>query len=307
MTAPSRHRLLGIVGVIAATACWSTSGIFISYIVEHSNWTAISLAFWRDLATFLVLLLVTFLTNPGRLRVPRRDLPWLAGMGVLSVACFHIFWNLSVLEIGASLSTIIQSTTPIFVSLAAWLLWREPLTRRKVMALMLAIGGMSLIAGVNVNSHLQITASGLVTALGAALAYSSLSLFGKKLSRDYSPFTTLTYAFGFAALALLPLQRGGALEWEMRAGALLAYAALVLLTTVTGFMLYINSLGRLPASVASIVSNTEVPFAAILAYIFLGERLGLLQILGAVLIILAVSLVAQPSSDVSEVEPQQPG
>jgi hypothetical protein len=33
----------------------------------------------------------------------------------------------------------------------------------------------------------------------------------------------------------------------------------------------------------------------------------LLQILGAVLIILAVSLVAQPSSDVSEVEPQQPG
>ena len=127
MTLSSRDRLLGISGVVLATACWSTSGIFISYIIEHSNWTAISLAFWRDLATFLVLLLLTLLTNPGRLRVPRRDLPWLAGMGVLSVAAFHILWNYSVLEIGASLSTIIQSTTPIFVSLEAWLLWREPL------------------------------------------------------------------------------------------------------------------------------------------------------------------------------------
>jgi drug/metabolite transporter (DMT)-like permease len=204
---------------------------------------------------------------------------------------------LSVLEIGASLSTIIQSTTPIFVSLAAWLLWREALTRRKVMALALAIGGMSLIAGVNINSHMRITAVGLTTALGAALAYSSLSLFGKKLSRDYSPWTTLTYAFGFAALALLPLQIGSEATWEMTRGGYRAFSALVLLTTVLGFMLYVHSLGRLPASVASIVSNTEVPLAAILAYIFLGERLGMLQILGAALIILAVSLVAQPSGD----------
>jgi drug/metabolite transporter (DMT)-like permease len=210
------------------------------------------------------------------------------------VAAFHILWNLSVLEIGASLSTIIQSTTPIFVSLAAWMLWREPLTRAKIMALILAIGGMSLIAGVNVSSHMRITAPGLATALGAALAYSSLSLFGKKLSRDYSPWTTLTYAFGFAALALLPLQLGGELTWDMSSGALLAYASLVLLTTVLGFLLYIRSLSRLPASVASIVSNTEVPFAAVLAYIFLGERLGMLQILGAVLIVTAVSLMAKP-------------
>jgi DME family drug/metabolite transporter len=216
-------------------------------------------------------------------------------MGILSVGSFHILWNLSVLEIGVSLSTIIQSTTPIFVSLAAWALWREPLTRQKLMALALAIGGMTLIAGVNVSSSLQITLPGLATALGAALAYTGITLFGKKLSRSYPPWTVLTYAFGFAALALLPLQWGSNSSWDMTQGALLAYAALVLVTTVLGFGLYVHSLARLPASVTSIVSNTEVPFAAILAYIFLGERLGGPQILGAVLIILAVSLVAQPS------------
>ena len=129
-------------------------------------------------------------------------------------------------------------------------------------------------------------------------------MFGKKLSRDYSPWTTLTYAFGFAALALLTLQRDLTMNWGMTGAALMAYIGLVLLTTVLGFMLYIHSLSRLPASVASIVSNTEVPLAAILAYIFLGERLGGLQILGALLIIIAVSLVTQPASGPPIVEPQ---
>ncbi len=129
-------------------------------------------------------------------------------------------------------------------------------------------------------------------------------MFGKKLGQSYSPWTVLTYAFGFAALALLPLQRGSPSSWEMTGNALLAYAALVLLTTVLGFGLYTHSLTRLPASVASIISNTEVPFAAILAYIFLGERLGGLQIVGAVLIILAVSLVAQPASGSNKPESQ---
>jgi DME family drug/metabolite transporter len=302
MNAPQRSRLLGLAGVILATACWSTSGIFISYIFHNSNWTAINLAFWRDLATFVVLFLGLAILSPRRLKVARQDLPWLAGMGIISIGSFHILWNLSVLEIGASLSTIIQSTTPIFVSLAAWALWREQLTRQKM--LVLAIGGMTLIAGVNVSSSMRITLPGLATALGAALAYTGITLFGKQLSRSLSPWTVLTYAFGFAALALLPLQRGTSPNWEMTGSAPLAYAGLVLFTTILGFGLYVHSLVRLPASVASIVSNTEVPFAAILAYIFLGERLGSLQILGAVLIIIAVSLVAQPSGELPAAEPK---
>jgi DME family drug/metabolite transporter len=306
MRGPQRERLLGLSGVILATVCWSTSGMLISYIIRHSDWNAISLAFWRDLATFLVLLLGSAVLNPRGLKVTRQDLPWLAGMGILSVGSFHILWNLSVLEIGVSLSTIIQSTTPIFVSLAAWALWHEPLTRQKILALALAIAGMSLIAGVNVNSSLQITLPGLATALGAALAYTGITLFGKKLSRSYPPWTILTYAFGFAALALLPLQWGSTSTWDMPGIAVLAFATLVLLTTVLGFGLYVHSLARLPASVTSITSNTEVPFAAILAYIFLGERLGGPQILGAVLIIIAVSLVAQPARRTSQTNKIKP-
>jgi drug/metabolite transporter (DMT)-like permease len=54
------------------------------------------------------------------------------------------------------------------------------------------------------------------------------------------------------------------------------------------------ALGHLQASVAAITANSEVPFAAILAYFILNERLDGWQIFGAVLVILAVVLVSLP-------------
>ena len=77
---------------------------------------------------------------------------------------------------------------------------------------------------------------------------------------------------------------------------LLNYLALVGVTTLLGFGLYTIGLKRLHASVAAITANTEVPFAAALAYIFLGERLDGWQMLGAALIILGVALISLPSS-----------
>jgi len=46
--------------------------------------------------------------------------------------------------------------------------------------------------------------------------------------------------------------------------------------------------------VASITATTEVPFAAIMAYIFLNERLNLYQIMGALCVIAGVILVSLP-------------
>ena len=85
------------------------------------------------------------------------------------------------------------------------------------------------------------------------------------------------------------------LPWPLPPTVLGNYAALVLLTTISGFALYTIGLSRLQASVAAITANTEVPFAAILAYLILKERLDEWQILGAVLIIVGVVLISLPN------------
>ena len=281
--------------MVLATACWSTSGLFISLVVRDSGISPWGLAFWRDLGTFTCLLAGMIILGSGsNLRVKRRDLPWLAAMGAISIGLFHVMWNMAVLINGVSVATVIQANAPIFVTVMAWLLWREPLTRRKIGAIALAFLGTLLIARLDGAGAKQITLFGLLIALAAAFAYGGFSLFGKKLVGDYSPWTILLYAFGFGALVLLPFQIGTTIPRPLSMNVLGPYAGLVLLATISGFALYTAGLQRLQASVAAIVATTEVLFAAIVSYLALGERLDGWQVLGAILVVGGVVLLSWP-------------
>jgi drug/metabolite transporter (DMT)-like permease len=289
---PLPKRLAGILLVITATLCWATSGIFINLIIRQSGLSAVGLAFWRDLTTAVLLFLGLLVIKPELLRVKRRDLPWLIGMGAISIGIFHIFWNKAVVMIGASLATVVQCNAPIFVTIMAWFLFQEALTGRKIIAVALAAAGTVLVAGLNSAGDWKILPIGLLIALASAITYGSLSLFGKKLSGDYNAWTIMFYIFAFGTLTLFIFQLGSPDPWPAGSGIVPYFIGFVLISTIIGFGLYTTALSKLPASVASITATTEILFASILAYFFLQERMDAWQIAGAVLIISGVVLVS---------------
>jgi drug/metabolite transporter (DMT)-like permease len=287
----TRSRLLPGFGlVILAALCWSTAGIFITRTVQGGGVTPVSLAFWRMTVTFACLMAAILAIRPRLLRVTRHDLPWLAGMGALAVATFQVLWILSVLTNGLSMATVIQCNAPVMVTLLAWVLWREALTRQKWAAIALAGAGTFLVSGLTSASDVQISGLGLLIALGSALAYAGITLFAKKLA-GYHSWTILVYAFGFAALALLPFQLGQPLPQPAGWQAYASFAALVLIPTIGGYTLYTLGLRHLQASVAAITAMAEVPFAALNGYVFLGERLDPAQALGALIVMGSVALL----------------
>ena len=289
---PISTRLSGILIVIAATICWATSGIFINLIIRESGLSAVGLAFWRDLATAILLLIGILVIKPQLLIVKKNDLPWLIGMGAISIGIFHIFWNIAVVMLGASLATVVQCNAPIFVTIMAWFLFGEKITTRKIIAVILAAAGTILVSGIRGAGEWKIVPLGLLIALGSAITYGSLSLFGKKLSGQYNSWTIMFYIFTFGTLTLFAVQLGTPDPWPVSQNFLPLFIGFVLLSTIMGFGLYTSALKILPASVASITATTEIFFASILAYIFLHERMDLWQILGSVLIIAGVILVS---------------
>jgi DME family drug/metabolite transporter len=278
--------------VLSAAALWSTSGLFIRWILAEGSFSALSLAFWRDLATFICLLIGLLMLRPSRLRVSRRDLRWFAALGTLGVGTFHVLWNVAIVEVGYAAATILLYSAPVFVSLMARLIWHEPLTRAKVLAVAMALGGCVLVAGLEELTTVQITAGGLALSLMMALTYGSFSLLGRHLAPRYSPWTVLTYSFAFGALFLLPFQFAIAPPRQVPGVTWIWFAALMLVATILPFGSYLSSLRWLPVSVASILAASEVVFGSVLAYLFFGERLQEWQILGAVLVVGGVGLVA---------------
>jgi drug/metabolite transporter (DMT)-like permease len=293
---PVRKRsidLAGAVAVVAASAAWGTSGIFVKFVTLEGAVSALALAFWRDLTAFAVLVIVLGVLRPAWLRVPRAKLRWLVAMGV-SLGIFHVFWNLAVMLNGAAVATVQQAGMPAIVALVAWLLWGEALTWQKIAAILLTFAGTVLVSGLDALGQAEMSLQGLFIGLAMPAGYAAWTLFGKKARGDHNPMTTMTYAFGIAALVLLPLQFFTEQPFPASGKTLLWFAAFIGISTVPAFPTYTWGLGRLPASVASILVMSEIAFVALYAMVLLGERLSGSQLLGAILVIVGVLILSWP-------------
>jgi drug/metabolite transporter (DMT)-like permease len=282
--------LIGYLAILVAAAFWGTSGIFVKFISDSSAVTATALAFWRDLSTFLVLITGGLLFGRSKLPVRRRDLPWLAGMGI-SLGIFHVFWNLGVMLNGAAVATVQQAAMPAVVAIAAWFIWQEPLTWRKIAAIILTFVGTALVSGLGELGRAELTMAGVLVGFGIPISYAGWSLFGKKLRSGYEVLIVLTYAFGFAWLVLLPVQLFTTQPFPVPPVTYLYFAGLIFVATLGGFVTYTFGLGRLPASVASILAMSEIAFVGLYAYFLLNERLLVTQIIGTILVIVGVVIL----------------
>ena len=91
---------------------------------------------------------------------------------------------------------------------------------------------------------------------------------------------------------LLPFQFFTPQPWPIPASAWLWFTGLIGSPTIMAFLLYTFALGRLPASVVSILAMAEIPIVSICAYFLLDEQMSADQILGAVLIISGVLVLS---------------
>jgi drug/metabolite transporter (DMT)-like permease len=299
--------VVGYLAVLLASACWATSALFVKLILTSADVSALALAFWRDISTFSAFFVGLAVFRPTLLRVSRRDLSALAAMGG-ALGIFHVFWNLGVFLNGAAVATVQQAAMPAIVAGAAWMIWREPLTWWKVVAIILTFVGTVLVSGLGFLGDTEFTMSGFLVGLGIPIGYAAWNLLGKQARGNHAPATVLVYAFSFAALVLLPFQFFIPQPWPVPPSALLYLAGLVLVTGVAGFTIYTFALGRLQASIATILAMAEIPFVAIYAFALLGERISALQAVGAVLVVGGVFLLfGQKRSSDTESTPELEG
>jgi drug/metabolite transporter (DMT)-like permease len=181
---------------------------------------------------------------------------------------------------------------PAIVAIVAALIWSEPLHMRKILAIILTFVGTVLVSGLDVLGQADLTWGGFLVGLGIPVSYAGWNVFGKRVRGDYNPVTTLTYGFGFGALTLLPFQAFTPQPWPLPAETFLWFAGLISVATIAAFSLYTFALGHLQASVASILAMAEIPVVAVYAYVLLGERMSLDQVIGAVLVIAGVLMLS---------------
>jgi drug/metabolite transporter (DMT)-like permease len=220
------------------------------------------------------------------------------------LAIFNAMWTLSVAINGAAVSTVLVYCSAGFTALLGWWFLKERLDWVKLLALALSLGGCVLVSEAMSIAAWRTNTAGILTGIVSGLCYAIYSLMGRSASqRGLNPWTTVFYAFGFAAVFLLLLNllpagvpgaatRPADLFWL--GNALAGWSILFLLAagpTVLGFGLYNVSLGYLPSSVANLIVTLEPVFTSVIAYLLFGERLNGMQIVGSLMILIGVVFV----------------
>lgn len=252
-----------------------------------------ALTAYRFIIGSIVLLPFAYFMNRRTIRsLKAADFLNMAIPGILNVAMSMFFLHLAVHFGKASLSAILISSNPIFVSLFAMLILKEKLGKGRVVGLFLGIFGLSMImAGENMLSgDLRSIAAGLIFGILAAITFGLYTVLSKKHIHRYGSlvFNSFSFLFGAFALMLMGLFFRADFSFSLSSSNIIAVLYLGIILTGLGYFLFMTALRHVPASAGSMMFFLKPVIASLLAYFFLKEMLHPLQIIGAVLIIAGI-------------------
>lgn len=296
----------GLWAIVVAATSWGTTGVASQVIYKISSTNALSVAFLRlGIAAGILLPLCWRALGRQAWQVNRRDALLMLGMGVMQ-AISQFGYLAAISECGVTIATLLAiCVAPVIVALVVTLVLRERMTRTMLIALPGSVAGTALLTGTPSGS--AVTGNllvGVALALMTAIAYAFVILLGRVLSQRYQSLHVNATAFGGAALILLICSLINHLSLSYPVGGWLLLAYLGCIPTALGYLLFQAGMRSTPATLTSIVIFCEPLTAAILAWLIFGERLSLLGIAGALLLLGAMGLLTFRRSGQREAEPQ---
>ena len=226
----------------------------------------------------------------SNLRRPvRGDIPVILNVGVLHMVCFSFLANIGMLYLPAGRSVVLAYTTPLWVLPAAWLFLGEPLTRKRVLGVMVGMMGLALLlrpASFDWSNHDVLLGHALI--LLAALCWAACIVYNRAHKWVSSPFQLLPWQTLLAAilLVILALMFEGIpdIRWSNDLLLLLGYSSMI--GTVLAYWA-MNTVNRgLPASVTSLALLGVPIFGLIFSSLLLEETIEP-DVVGATLLIIA--------------------
>jgi len=297
VAARTRRARLGYAMAALAAALWGINGA-VSKVILATGLSSERLAQVRSLGAAAGLVLILAVTAPGRLRLTRRELPYLVVFGVAGLAFVQWFYFLAIHRLAIGVALLIEYLAPLLVALWARFVQHAPVRRRIWVALALALAGLALIVQL-FGGGASLSTAGVSFALAGAFAYATYVLLAEHAVGGRDPVSVLAWGFLFASVfwaILAPWWSfpGGALDvhaplaWHLPVWALALW--MIVFGTIVPFFLLVSALRHITATTAGIVAMLEPVAGALVAWLWLAESLDGVQLGGAAIVLAAIGL-----------------
>ena len=284
---PLSHWILPYLGLLGGVLALSLSAIFIRQAQAPSTVTT----FYR--MTFASLFLLPFFIRSARQENWSGGLHWLplAMLGGLLTAFDHGSWSLALESTNVANATLFNNMAPVWVALVAFFIWKEKLSGKFWLGLLLTMGGASFILGSQMAGGDGLNKGDMIGVL-SSLFYAGYFLITQRVRVH---FRTLTYVWLVAFTASLVLLVFNLVVGRPLSGfspeTYMVFVAAALVSQVGGYFSVAYALGHLPAAVVAPTMILQPVITALLAIPLAGESLSTGQIIGGAAVLAGIYLI----------------
>lgn len=278
------------VSILLAGVLWGTIGLFTRQL-NAAGVTSGGILVIRSGGCLVLFAAWALLKDPKLFRVRRGDL-WLVLLFGLMTFFFTFCYYQSIAYGSLSAACTLMYSAPTFVMVISLFAFGERFTRRKLLALLCAVAGCTLVSGL-LEGDSTLSAAGVVYGLLAGIGYASYTVCIKALSnRGYDTLTINVYgwllctAAGLAVFGVSPAAPVLTSGFTMLMG--------LCLIVVSGFLpalFYSLGLRGTEAGKGAVMASVEPVVASLLGFIAFHETPTPLGVVGIVLVLGAVALL----------------
>lgn len=225
----------------------------------------------------------------------RRDAFWCLVLGVLGMAGSNYFYYLAIQKTNVATAIVLQYTAPIWVLLYMIARGVERATLKRISSVVLAVFGSAMAVGIIGPGRFKADTVGVIAAQIAAVSFAYYNVAGARILRNYDRWRVLLYVLFGAAAFWIIINPPWVIARAHYSGAQWLFMLVFSVTSILiPFSLYFGGLQHLDATRAIVTSCLEPVLSIAIAAIFLGELVGLLQMVGMAVVLTATVLVQLP-------------
>lgn len=295
ITSPATKAVYGKLVLVAVI--WG--GTFIAGRVAAAEMPAPTAALWRFLIASVALLALSWRLEGGLPTLSRRQWIGVMLLGLTGVAAYNLLFMFGLERVPASRASLLMALNPVATLIGSALFLHEPLTRYRVVGIVLALTGVAVVLGHGhpldlFTGHVGVGEAALV---GCAMAWATYTMLGKRILRRLSVLAATTYAAltGTVLLAVAAAVTGNLVVPQASVKGWVSVGFLGILGTVVAFVWFYDGVKALGPARTAVFINL-VPVAAVsLGVLLLGEPLEWSMLTGGALVILGVFIINRPA------------
>ena len=278
---------------------FGSSGIFVRTLTRNGI-DATTLLFLRFSIAIPVMLIAILATDKKLLKIKLNDFKLLV-ITAMSIVCLNLFYNTAMNTISLSIAAVLLSSAPVFVIIIAYIIFREKVTKSKVLSIILVIIGCILTTGLIEGNASNVTGIGLIGGVGSAIFWAIYMIASKKsLENGLHTYTILFYSIIIISLVLIPFTSLNQITAFVNADTIGNTIFLILHSTFSFAMPYILltvSLNHVDSGSASILTSGAEPLAALtFGMLIYSEIPTVLMFFGIIITVIALFILTKSES-----------